>query len=338
MTEGGDTVSLAARGAALGGTRVAVNSVDVWYLCNQSLCNFDCAYCVTQRDRRAAGARLWATEDGAARYRRVLAWLAALPWTLRVRLQTLGEPFVSRELLEGAAWLSRQAGTEFVELVTNGSFRAEQFRQFAAEADPRRVSLWMTYHPTQIDLDRLLAAAQVAHSSGASVVVHGLLFPDTVEAVREMVARCRAAGLRTDVTAGHNYNGAYGAAGFVPLLEDGEAMALYRDDAVLTAMKQAHRRVFGSPCSAGHDYIYVDPQGDVFPCSPYARSSMHRLGSALEEGFVPPLRAGACSPCQYRGPCACKEDYLHLASVRSTVEMGRSLGYYVRTERKGMTG
>jgi MoaA/NifB/PqqE/SkfB family radical SAM enzyme len=308
----------------------AVKTIDVWYLCDQSLCNFDCAYCVTQPSRRSAHDNLWVSPDGATRFRRVLSWLAGLPLRIRVRVQTLGEPFVSRDFLDGAAWLTRQENVEFVELVTNGSFRQEQFGQFAEKADPARLSLWMTYHPTQIGLERLIESARTARALGASVVVHGLLFPDTIDEIKNMVAQCAKADIPADVTAGHNYNGAYADRGYVPILEDHQALSMYRDDAVRAAMAQAHKRVYGAPCSAGHDYLYIGPDGGVYPCSPYARASQHFMGSALDPAFVPALRPGPCTPCENKGMCTCKEDYLHLTSVRSILQMGRSLGYYVR--------
>jgi MoaA/NifB/PqqE/SkfB family radical SAM enzyme len=311
------------------------DQVDIWYVSDQTLCNFDCAYCVTQPQRRDAGKRMWLADDGAERFRQIVQWMAGLPWRLKVRLQTLGEPFVSTEFIKGAAWLTRQRSIEVVELVTNGSFRAEQFRRFAAEAEVSRLSLWITYHPTEISAEQLVEAAALAQSLGAFVVVHSLLFPDNREVVARMRALCEERGIRTDVTAGHNYNGAFGSADYVvvaaddPLLRDN-----YRHETVMNAMLAAHRNTRGLDCSAGHDYLFVKANGDIFPCLPYGRAGLPlRLGSALQAGFVPPLRRETYAPCQNDGRCSCKEDYLHLKVVHSTLRTRKSLGYYEEVGR-----
>jgi hypothetical protein len=304
-----------------------LDSVDVWYVCEQTLCNFDCSYCVTQAPRRQAASNMWLNEGGEVRYRAIVEWLAALPWRLRLRLATLGEPFVSSQVLAGAAWLSKQKNIEFVELLTNGSFRHEQFRRFADQADVSRITLWITYHPTEIEAERVVEAAAFARSLGAFVVVHGLLFPDSVAAISHMKQLCQERDLLCDVTAGHNYNAAYGEAEYLVLGSGHQALSQYRHQAALQAMLAANQGARGRPCSAGHDYFHIRPSGDVYPCSPYSSNPQHRMGSALDPTFVPQLRAGY-SPCEALGPCGCKEDYLHLQIARSSLQMGPSLGYY----------
>jgi len=197
------------------------DTVDVWYLCDQTLCNFDCPYCTTQPARLAAAKRKWATPDGARKFRSVLNWLARLPWRLRVRLQTLGEPFVSEEFLRGSAWLSAQENIELVELVTNGSFRGRKFLAWAKTCTIERCSLWITYHHTEIAPEVLVGNARMAQDAGAFVVVHCLVFPDNLDAIAHLVALCKADGIRTDVTIGHNFNDAYPAHGLLPILETG---------------------------------------------------------------------------------------------------------------------
>jgi len=306
------------------------DAVEIWYVTDQTLCNFDCSYCVTQKTRRRAQQRMWESDESAARFRAILGWLASLPWQLRVRLQTLGEPFVSREFLDGAAWLSRRQNLEFVELVTNGSFRQAQFDQFSRDADIARLSLWMTYHQTEIELERLVTNAVFAKERGASVVVHGLLFPENLADIERMIAMCAERGIPTDVTVGHNYNDVYKGRGYLPVLsQNSEALAFYREGNAAEAMLAAHNGPLGLPCSAGHNYLFVNRRGDVFPCQPYSHIPTEPLGSALEPGFVPRLRQGAYSPCEHKGACVCKEDYLHLRQVREVLSMSRSLGYYI---------
>ena len=305
-------------------------TIDVWYVCDEILCNFDCPYCTTQTPRRLGGRKVWANPDGARRYDTILRWLSGLPWRLRIRLQTLGEPFMSQAFLEGAAWLSRQENVDFVELVTNGSFTPRRFERFAARADIERISLWMTYHHTEIAPETLVENARRAQELGAFIVVHLLLFPDNLDTSRDLIARCERAGLRTDVTIGHNLNDAYPGQGLLPVLESDpqRLFEAYREHAAIEAMVLAHRGPGGLPCSAGHDYLRVFSDGEVYPCAPYRGRTEHRLGNALDEGFQPRLREEPYAPCQATGLCACKEDYFHLQAARAALTFARSLGYY----------
>jgi MoaA/NifB/PqqE/SkfB family radical SAM enzyme len=308
-------------------------AIDVWYMPHQILCNFDCAYCSTAEVR---GDRMWGTEDGAQVYRRIIEKIAALPHPIRLRMVTAGEPFVSKELLEGAAWLSHQPNIQFVEMLTNGSFRETQFRKFAAEAQIEKISLWITYHPTQIEAERVVAAARLASDLGAFVVVHALLFPDTVETTARVQALCREAGIRTDVTSGHNYNGAYDGHSSLPIADTDPAWmaSMYRHRGALESMMVAHGNLRGAPCSAGHDYVYITPVGSVFPCYRYAQNLPRtQLGNILDDGFVLELRAKEYAPCAMETGCYCKEDYFHLKIARDQLQMsGRSLGYYDNTD------
>jgi MoaA/NifB/PqqE/SkfB family radical SAM enzyme len=311
--------------------------MDVWYLTDQTLCNFDCDYCVTQSVRRSVKSKMWKTNDSEPRFRRILEWLGGLPWNLRVRLQTLGEPFVSLEFLAGAARLSRQHNVQFVELLTNGSFREEQFRKFAAAADIKRITLWMTYHSTQVSAESLVERAMLARSLGAFVIIHSLIFPDNQEKIDHLNELCREKGIPTDVTAGHNYNDAYGKGDFIPVLRtDPKALLRYRNKAALKAMLVAHKAVNQQMCSAGHDYIFIRSDGEVFPCGAYGMLSRGRLGSALDPLFVPSLQSNNYSPCQNTGVCSCKEDYFHLKIARLGLRMGPSLGYYEPEEPPGV--
>jgi MoaA/NifB/PqqE/SkfB family radical SAM enzyme len=307
----------------------ASHAVDVWYLCDQTLCNFDCPYCSTQASRRSVGEQMWASQDGEQRFHRIVRWLAGLPWRLRIRLQTLGEPFVSKAFLRGAAWLSQQPNIDFVELVTNGSFTKSQFRKWASTCVIDRISLWMTYHHTEIGPGSVVDAAQLAQDAGAFVVVHSLIFPDNLAGIERLVRLCKEKGIRTDVTVGHNFNHAY-PTGLLAILETepNALVSLYRDTAALHATLAAHREPKGQPCSAGHDYIRINSDGSVYPCSPYRQLPDQYLGSALDPDFVPPLRAETYAPCRLDELCGCKEDFFHLEVAHSALRFPRSLGYY----------
>jgi MoaA/NifB/PqqE/SkfB family radical SAM enzyme len=305
--------------------------LDMWYVCDQALCNYSCAYCAALAGRRLAKGRMWAGQDGPERFRGILDWIARLPFSIRLRLQTWGEPFLCKEFIRGAAWLSCQGHVEFVELVTNGSFREKQLQFITANGEISKFTFWITYHHTQVAPDELVRAACMAQGYGVFAVVHALAFPDTLDDIRPLQALCSKSGVPTEVTAGQNFNRCYPGHGPFPAVHaKPEAVAnLYRHPLAQEVMQSAFRSCAGQLCSAGHDYIYVNEQGNVFPCRGYSLSlGRTRLGNALQPGFVPRLRDEKYSPCRNPRRCNCKEDYFHMESFRSQLSMGPSLGYY----------
>jgi MoaA/NifB/PqqE/SkfB family radical SAM enzyme len=274
---------------------------------------------------------MWARQDGPERFNGIINWIAKLPFRVRLRLQTWGEPFLSKEFISGAAWLSCQENIEFVELVTNGSFREGQLKFIAANGEISKFTFWVTYHHTQVAPDKLARAARMAQDFGIFTVVHVLAFPDTLDAIRPIQTLCRDLNVPTDVTAGQNFNRCYPNHGPFPVLHsDPEVMAnLYRHPLALRVMQIAFRSCAGQSCSAGHDYIYITEKGNVYPCRGYSLGlGQTRLGSALQPEFLPSLRKEKYSPCQNPRRCVCKEDYFHLERFRSHLAMGPSLGYY----------
>ena len=301
--------------------------LDIWYHSALRLCNLDCVYCASKTDRDALA---WPTPDGPEVNRKILEAVASLPNHVRLRCVTAGEPFVSRPYLESIAWTTRQPNIRSVEILTNGSFRERQFRQFADACEIEKLSLWMTFHVGQIEQERFLDAAQLARDCGAFVVVHGVLFPENVATYESMADEARRRGLQVDFTAGHNYNGSH-AGSSVPLMDVAPAQvaAMYRNAPALDAMLTAHGKLKGMPCSAGHDYFYISPVGDVYPCYRYeANFPATRLGNLLEHGFTLRRRSREYMPCAMDTGCFCKEDYFHLKSAREGLELShRSMGY-----------
>jgi hypothetical protein len=85
----------------------------------------------------------------------------------------------------------------------------------------------------------------------------------------------------------------------------------------------------GMKCSAGLDYIFIGPDGQVHPCSAYRRyHEKSKLGSALDPSFVPVLKSNTYAPCVLAKGCTCKEDFLHLEAASEGPSRDRSLGYW----------
>lgn len=323
----------------------AQRRLDVWYVCDLSLCNFDCAYCASGSPEKGGfrtRKKMWLDEDSPARFKQILQWISALPYSIGMRLQTIGEPFVSEEFLAEAARMTREPNIRFVELVTNGSLLSGRLGKMIDQqgADPSKLSMWITYHPTEISAEKLVENAAYAQSRGVFVVVNALLFPDTLEGVEKLHALCAEKGLRTNVDLGQDFNETYSGQPFIPLAHDytrqedpkslaGRAQLLIQNRQMALTSVVATAAPRGLKCSAGYDYIFISPDGEVHPCFAYRRYlEKARLGSALDPAFVPQLRSTRYAPCGIAKGCTCKEDFLHLEVVPEGPMRDRSLGYW----------
>jgi MoaA/NifB/PqqE/SkfB family radical SAM enzyme len=251
-------------------------------------------------------------------HERIVGWLIAQPHQIRLRINSLGEPFVSKPYLDSVARLTRADNIEFVEILTNGSFRNEQFDRFAANCSIQKLSLWITYHHEFITPAKLVEAACYARAAGAFVAVNMVLFPDNMGGIEETIALCEQHGIPLSMDAGENYNNAYPGKGVIPILENPTQRALE----VVTTYNPLHRLTelsehpTGRLCAAGNDYFFIAMNGDVFPCRTYSRRrSDTKLGSALDPSFVLSPRAGY-QACVSPGRCVCPEDHQHLAEIQ----------------------
>ncbi|HMI98965.1 MAG TPA: hypothetical protein VK488_03935 [Gaiellaceae bacterium] len=313
-----------------------VDTVRIWYVSAQRLCNFCCSYCVSINDYAKSSSTDWLEEDDQARFERIVYWIAECPFRVGVRLATLGEPFTSRPFLARAAWLTTRQNVDFVELVTNGSLLTKRLDQLDREGDISKVSLWVTHHHTQISVPRFIENARFAQEEyGCFVVVNGLLFPDNEPAVLELKLAAEEAGLRFHLDLGYDPLTPHGAHStldaMVPLLreEDGIARAirLGADPELLELNLLAMRDLRNQLCSAGHNYFYIGIRGDVFRCSRYQALGKDRLGNVLDGDFELQLNDAPWVPCKAGFGCSNKEDFLNLRRDRKGGPTGPSLGW-----------
>jgi hypothetical protein len=218
--------------------------------------------------------------------------------------------------------------------VTNGSLLTSRLGRMLDQhgADPAKLTLWITYHHTEITAEHLVDNAIYAARYGVFVVVNALLFPDTIEPIARLHRLCAAHDLRTNVDLGQDFNDAYAGSPFIPLA--GDAMALPAG-ALAQNVKMAQLSVVaaaspqGLACSAGHDYVFINRRGEVYPCLGYLRYRPGaKLGCALDPGFVLSPRAGKYAPCAIAKGCTCKEDFLHLEAAAPGPSREHSLGYW----------
>ncbi len=296
-----------------------MDEVSLWYVSNLQRCNFTCSYCASGQPARQQDRELPTWTLGQATHERIVDWLAALPYRVRLRMNSIGEPFASRDYLRCLARLTRADNLSFVEVLTNGSFRREQFDRFAAECNVDKLSLWVTFHHQFISARELADAAEHARSRGVATVINTLVFPDNLAAVEELVTLCRERELALVTGVGINFNNAYPEQGFTPALHrpDPRALELAMLNNPLDGWHELSAAPAGRPCAAGAGYFYVHANGDVFACRTYATSGSERLGSALDPAFQLQPRVERYARCRSAHRCKCPEDYQNLEAIQS---------------------
>lgn len=313
------------------------DTVRIWYVSAQRLCNFRCSYCVSVNDYAKSNTRDWLEHDDQARFERIVHWIGDRPFRVGVRLATLGEPFTSPPFLTQAAWLTTRPNVDFVELLTNGSLLESRLDRLDREGDISKVSLWITHHHTEISVPQLIKNARFAQERyGCFVVVNGLLFPDNDTSIQELEAAAKKAGLRFNLDLGYDPltpHGKHSALeAMVPVLgqDDGVARAirLGANPELLRLNLLAIRDLRNQMCGAGHDYFYIGIRGDLYRCSRYQALNKDRLGNVLDDDLKLGLGDARRTPCQAGFGCGNKEDFLNLRRGRWKDEPpARSLGW-----------
>lgn len=313
------------------------DSVRIWYVSEQRLCNFRCSYCVSINDYAKSNTQDWLGPDDQKRFERIVDWIAHRPFRVGVRLATLGEPFTSPPFLERAAWLSKRPNVDFVELLTNGSLLKKGLDRLDRGGDISKISLWITHHHTEISIPRFVANARFAQEQyDCFVVVNGLLFPDNEASIVELKAAAEEAGLRFNLDLGYDPltpHGAHSAIdAMVPVLREGDGIArairLGANPELLRLNVLALRDLRNQSCTAGHNYLYIGIRGDVYRCSRYQALRKNRLGNVLDDGFELRLSEALWTPCEAGFGCGNKEDFLNLRRGKRDAEPpARSLGW-----------
>src|SRR5437879_4195675 len=324
------------RSTARGETAVTDGLVKIWCVSSQRLCNFHCPYCVSVNDYAKSNDFDWRRERDRTDFESIVRWIGSRPFRVGVRLATLGEPFTSAAFLSQAGWLTARSNVAFVELLTNGSLLKKRLPTLASTGDIKKISLWVTHHK-EISIARLIENAVWAREEyGCFVVVNGLLFPDNASAIGELRSAAEGAGLRFNLDLGYDPAtpaGAHSQASVMaPMLRlDGgrdTALRLGANAKLLNVNLIGLENVHQQACSAGHNYLYIGIDGDVYPCSRYYVLKKNRLGNVLDRDFQLNLRQVRWTHCEATCGCCNKEDFLNLQLALGLAKPGMpSLGW-----------
>jgi MoaA/NifB/PqqE/SkfB family radical SAM enzyme len=247
-------------------------------------CNLTCPYCIAN----------WQESENMfdnARYQSIIRHLSGLPYRICLRIGVGGEPFTSIEFLEGVKQICNTANSIFgVSFSTNLEASWERtIEPFLDSLDTTKLGIGCTLHDTVIsDIDGFFEKARRIKEMGVEVFIGLVALPDRINLIREYYNRCH------DLDIPLIMNGLIGKL----VSDDGKPGILDYPQAYSSAELADFKKLWHSPhsykmlleacdtkgmhCSAGKNYIYLNHQGDVFPCS----NIKEKLGNILTDPFI----------------------------------------------------
>ncbi|QFG23731.1 hypothetical protein [Actinomadura sp. WMMB 499] len=303
----------------------------IWYVAAQRLCNLDCPYCVSVGSWSKSRRYDWEAPADRDAFAEIVSWIGARPFEVSLRLGSLGEPFASPFFLQQAAWLTRRPNVRFVELLSNAALLQRRLPTMESTANLGKLSLWLTWHRTQMSMEKFIAAAEFAQRAyGCFVVVNALLFSSgDIDDLQRLSDAADQAGLRFNLDLGYDpyapsrTSSATEPTRTVPAIRDHgsatqviDAVSAAGGDPELTRVTLLSlKSPKGRPCRSGHDYLFIDIHGNAYRCSRYSTLDRDCYGNVLDPDFDLRLRPQTWAPCDAAGSCCNKEDFLNLKAA-----------------------
>jgi MoaA/NifB/PqqE/SkfB family radical SAM enzyme len=207
-------------------------------------CNYACGYCPFAKSPPVR-ATLDRDREALARF---VEWTLAHAheWNLEVLFTPFGEALIWPWYRDAIVRLSTRVRQ--VSIQTNGTAPMA----FLDEADRDRVSLWISWHPTEIGEAEFAAAIDVLHARGTRLSVGAVAVPEHLERIERLRRRLPPE---------------------IPMWINAQKPGVrYRDPARWLAIDPAFEvdahlhRSLGRECLTGEDTISVDEQGNIRRC------------------------------------------------------------------------
>jgi MoaA/NifB/PqqE/SkfB family radical SAM enzyme len=269
-------------------TRVpmAMPPLSLLYRGRLSSCNYDCGYCpfAKRRDTRAT------LQRDAADLARFVDWAGGqCERPLSILFTPWGEGLVRKHYREAMIALSRMMHVRRVAIQTNLCIGT----RWLDEADPAKIALWCTYHPSQVTRGAFLARICELRTRGIRHSVGMVAMREHFEEI----ATLRAA-LPADTPMWLN---AYDQRGQDYYSESDLAMMRGIDAHI--DFNLAPPPSLGAPCATGERVLSIDGDGNVRRCHFVASP----LGNLYDGSFEAQLRARPCP----NAICDCFIGYVH---------------------------
>jgi len=232
-------------------------------------CNLNCPYCIAKwRDREL-------TFD-LDTFQKIIGRIGELPYRVCLRIGVEGEIFTSPEILRVVTDICNRDSSIFgVSFSTNLHASWEQsIGPFIESANTAKLGIGCTLHDTVIkDVDLFFEKVARLKQSGVMVYVGYVALPQRIGFIREYERRCERLGVPLVMNA---------LVGSLKGLEGADPKRTYPRDYTAEELGELRElwdtphsykllveaaRTRGMACSAGKNYIYVDRNGDVYPCS-----------------------------------------------------------------------
>jgi MoaA/NifB/PqqE/SkfB family radical SAM enzyme len=269
----------------------------------ENRCNYGCPYC--SYTSSAERPRLVKMQGGVSAEQWMAAWDRAADrdgegW---VYATGGGEPTMYPGFLRLALSISRRHKFSFD---TNLSWSEENLAVFLSSADPRRVRLELSLHPSDVSLEDFIRKARLVASAGFMAQCRWVAYPEHFGELARYERAFADAELLFTVTpfngewGGEKYPEAYTEAqraailGVVNAAGDGAPVEQVRH-----LLNQHAERPEGRDCRAGRDYACIMPDGMAYRCQQYAMKEWEPIGDFLAPEFKltrlsPRCRAASC--------------------------------------------
>lgn len=231
-------------------------------------CNYDCGYCpfAKTKDSRAT-----LTQDRRD-LDRFCDWVAARTAPVSILFTPWGEALVRGYYRDALIRLSHLDTVETVAIQTNLSRSPD----WAADADSRRLRLWVTYHPSETTLAPFLA--RIARLEGLGIGYSVGCVADRAQF--DAIERLRAAlppHVYLWVNAEESLQGQYSAE---------EVERLVAIDPLFELNNRAYASL-GLPCDAGESSITVRGDGSIWRCHFVETCVGNIYDGGLEAALIP---------------------------------------------------
>ena len=210
-------------------------------------CNYKCPYCYDSE--KPVGPDFFSIHG-------ISEWLDALRSQFGGRDLELyftgGEVFVYKEFMEFLPKIMNEPNVRWIRIDTNGSLAA----RYLSILDPEKVSLMMTFHPTQVSLEKFLEQAQKLNEHGVLEMVNYVAYPFEIETINKYLEIFSKQGIFLNVSpnilASSEYDFARIAISDLVTPEDAKYRLRYP--------------VYGKPCLSGVCYAVADLYGNLYDC------------------------------------------------------------------------
>lgn len=280
------------------------DTLDILYRGPLASCNYDCGYCPFAKTRHTKEA----LKLDAAALRRFVQWvLASRERRLSVLFTPWGEALHLRHYQDALVAISRAPHVERVGIQTNGTGPI----RFLEKACLESLSLWVTYHPSEISRADFLARCEELRMRGVRYSVGIVGRPDYVDEAEALRAALPEPTYLWVNAYRDPKNGDKPAAAFYDNAEVARYLAVDPwFELNLYGLHQSGHQSLGRPCRAGFNSISVNGEGDVRRC--------HFVGDVIGNLYSSdaslPFLSSIPSPCPNR-TCDCHIGYIQRPEI-----------------------